>query len=163
VVSQPHPVMTKEYITFGDNGKGRVLSVGMVKVSGFVTLRHFSLVKSFGYNLLSVSQLLDEGFEVRFKTSCSRVLDSRGNLVCTIVPEGQIFSADLSQCVASSRCLVVVVLAELWKWHRRLGHLSFDLLSHLSGLELVRGLPKLKYQKDLVCALCRHGKPLILL
>jgi transposase InsO family protein len=36
--------------------------------------------------------------------------------------------------------------------------LSFDLLSRLSGLGLVRGLPKLKYQKDLLCALCRHGK-----
>jgi hypothetical protein len=52
---------------------------------------------------------------------------------------------------------VAGVLAELWKWHRRLGHLSFD-LSCLSGLGLVRGLPKLKYQKDLVCAPCRHGK-----
>jgi hypothetical protein len=36
--------------------------------------------------------------------------------------------------------------------------LSFDLLARLSGLGLVRGLPKLKYQKDLVCAWCRHGK-----
>jgi hypothetical protein len=32
------PVMTKEYITFGDNGKGRVLSVGTMKVSESVTL-----------------------------------------------------------------------------------------------------------------------------
>jgi hypothetical protein len=40
--------------------------------------------------------------------------------------------------------LVAGVSAELWKWHRRLGHLSFDLLSRLSGLGLVRGLPKLK-------------------
>jgi transposase InsO family protein len=32
------------------------------------------------------------------------------------------------------------------------------LLSRLSGLGLVRGLPKLKYQKDLGCAPCRHGK-----
>jgi hypothetical protein len=32
-------MMTKEYITFGDNGKGRVLSVGTVKVSESVTLR----------------------------------------------------------------------------------------------------------------------------
>jgi hypothetical protein len=47
-----------------------------VKVSESVTLRRVSLVKSLGYNLLSVSQLLDEGFEVRFKTCCSRVLDS---------------------------------------------------------------------------------------
>jgi hypothetical protein len=152
------PVMTKKYITFGDNGRGRVLSVGTVKVSESVTLRCVSFVKSLGYNLLSVSQLLDEGFEVRFKKGCSRVLDSRGDLVCTIVPEGQILRADFSQCAGSPCCLVAGVSAELWKWHRRLGHLSFDLLSHLSGLGLVRGLPKLKYQKDLVCALCRHGK-----
>jgi hypothetical protein len=131
------PVMTKEYITFEDNGKGRVLSVGTVKVSQSVTLRRVSLVKSLGYNLLSVSQLFDEGFEVRIKTGCSRVLDSRGNLVCTIVPDGQIFRADFSPCVGSSRCLIADVLAELWKWHRRLGHLSFDLLSRLSGLGLV--------------------------
>jgi hypothetical protein len=51
-------VMTKEYITFVDNGKGRVLSVGTVKVSESVTLRHISLVKSLGYNLLSVSSFL---------------------------------------------------------------------------------------------------------
>jgi hypothetical protein len=81
------PVMTKEYITFGDNGKGRVLSVGTVKVSESVTLKRVSLIKSLGYNFLSVSQLLDEDFEVRFKTGCTRVLDSRGDLVCTIVPE----------------------------------------------------------------------------
>jgi hypothetical protein len=54
--------------------------------------------------------------------------------------------------------LVAGVSAELWKWHRRLCHLSFDLLSRLSGLGLVRGFPKLKYQKDLVCISCRHGK-----
>jgi hypothetical protein len=48
-------VMTKEYITFGDNGKGRVLSVGIVKVTKSVTLRCVSLVKSLGYNLLSFS------------------------------------------------------------------------------------------------------------
>jgi hypothetical protein len=134
-------VMTKEYITFGDNGKVRVLSVGTVKVSESMTLLRVSLVKSLGYNLLSISQLLDEGFKVCFKTSCSHVLESRGDLMCTIVPEGQIFRADFSRCVGSSRCLVAGVSTELWKWHRRLGHLSFDLLSCLSRLGLVRGLP----------------------
>jgi hypothetical protein len=48
--------------------------------------------------------------------------------------------------------------SELWKWHRRLGHLSFDLLCRLSGLGLLRGLPLLKFESDLVCAPCRHGK-----
>ena len=36
--------------------------------------------------------------------------------------------------------------------------MSFDLLSRLSVLDLIRGLPKLKFEKDLVCAPCRHGK-----
>jgi hypothetical protein len=53
--------------------------VGTVMVSESVTLEHVSLVKSLGYNLLSISQLLDEGFEVRFKMGCSRVLDSQGD------------------------------------------------------------------------------------
>jgi hypothetical protein len=40
----------------------------------------------------------------------------------------------------------------------RLGHLSFDLLCRLSGLGLLRGLPLLKFESDLVCAPYRHGK-----
>jgi uncharacterized membrane protein len=49
------PMMTKEYITFGDNGKVRVLLVGTVKVSESVTLWRVSLFKSLGYNLFSIS------------------------------------------------------------------------------------------------------------
>jgi hypothetical protein len=52
------PVVTKRYITFGDNGRGRVLSEGEVKVSDKITLMSVALVQSLGYNLLSVSQLL---------------------------------------------------------------------------------------------------------
>jgi transposase InsO family protein len=48
--------------------------------------------------------------------------------------------------------------SELWKWHRKLGHLSFDLLSRLSKLNFVRGLPRLRFEKELVCAPCRHAK-----
>jgi hypothetical protein len=52
-------VMTKEYIPFRDNGRGRVLSVGTVNVSEPVmTLRRISLIKSLGYNPLSFFRLL---------------------------------------------------------------------------------------------------------
>jgi hypothetical protein len=85
------PVVTKRYITFGDNGRGHVLSEGEIKVSDKITLRRVALVQSLGYNLLSVSQLLDESFEVLFRPGGSRILDSRGYLVCMVVPEGQVF------------------------------------------------------------------------
>jgi hypothetical protein len=152
------PVVTKRYITFADNGRGCVLSEGEIKVSDKITLRHVALIQSLGYNLLSVSQLLDEGFEVLFRHGGSWILDSRGDLICMVIPEGQVFRADFSQSSGVERCFLAGSSSELWKWHRKLGHLSFDLLSRLSKLNLVRGLPRLRLEKELVCAPCRHAK-----
>ena len=78
------PMRLMEYIVFGDNGRGKVRGLGAVRVSDRFTLREVALVSNLGFNLLSVSQLLDEGFEVRFMEGCSQVLDSRGDLVCRI-------------------------------------------------------------------------------
>jgi hypothetical protein len=130
-------VVTRRYITFGDNGCGRVLSEGEIKVSDKITLRRVAIVQSLRYDLLSVSQLLDEGFEVLFWLDGSRILDSRGDLVCMVVPEGQMFRADFSQSSGVERCFLAGSSSELWKWHRKLGHLSFDLMSRLSKLNLV--------------------------
>jgi hypothetical protein len=72
-----------------------------------------------------VSQLLDEGFEVLFWPGGSRILDSRGDLVCMVVPEGQVFRADFSQSSGVEHCFLAGSSSELWKWHRRA--LTFDL------------------------------------
>ena len=64
---------TKEYITFGDNGQGKVLGVGFVSLSAKLSLREVAFLQNLGFNLISVLQLLDEGFEVRFKKGACRV------------------------------------------------------------------------------------------
>ena len=93
------------------------------------------MVSNLGFNLLSVSQLLDEGFEVRFKEDCSRVLVSRGDLVCRFVPRDRVFLVDFSGTpFAPSCCLLAGPSSDLWKCHRRLGHLGFDLLSRFAHL-----------------------------
>jgi hypothetical protein len=99
-----------------------VLSKGEIKVSDNITLRRVALVQSLGYNLLYVSQLLDEGFEVLFRPSGSWILDFQGDLVCMVVPEGQVFRADFSQSSGVERCFLAGSSSELWKWHRKLGH-----------------------------------------
>ena len=76
------PVQCKEYITFGDNSKGKVLSRGTIRVNESFVLKDVPLVLNLHFNLLYVSQLLQDGFEVCFKTDLSRVLDSQENLVC---------------------------------------------------------------------------------
>jgi hypothetical protein len=97
---------------------------------------------------------------VFFHKSNSYVLESSGKRVCGISRIGNIFQADFSSAQSSLRCLISQSSFELWKWHRRLGHLSFNLLCRLSGLGLLRGLPLLKFESDLVCAPCRLGKML---
>ncbi|GJR04335.1 retrovirus-related pol polyprotein from transposon TNT 1-94 [Tanacetum coccineum] len=45
-----------------------------------------------------------------------------------------------------------------WLWHRRLSHLNFGAINHLARHGLVRGLPKLKFEKDHLCPACVLGK-----
>ncbi|WVZ90151.1 hypothetical protein U9M48_036478 [Paspalum notatum var. saurae] len=86
-------VSTKEYITFGDNGQGKVLGVGSISLSAKLSLREVAFVRNLEFNLVSVSQLLDEGFEVRFKKGACRVLDAEETLVFSLLLFGQVMTS----------------------------------------------------------------------
>ncbi|GJX54627.1 retrovirus-related pol polyprotein from transposon TNT 1-94, partial [Tanacetum coccineum] len=45
-----------------------------------------------------------------------------------------------------------------WLWHRRLNHLNFGTLNDLARKYLVRGLPRLKFEKDHLCSSCQLRK-----
>nr|GEW48399.1 integrase, catalytic region, zinc finger, CCHC-type, peptidase aspartic, catalytic [Tanacetum cinerariifolium] len=45
-----------------------------------------------------------------------------------------------------------------WLWHRRLSHLNFGAINHLSRHGLVRGLSRLKFKKEHLCSACAMGK-----
>jgi hypothetical protein len=155
------PLSNKEYATFGDDKKGKVLGTSVVKVNDYFTLNDVALVDRLRYNILSISQLVDADLSVLFRKFDSHVLDSYGNRVCGISCIGNVFQVDFSSAQSSLRCLILQSSSELLKWHMRLGHLSFDLLCQLSGLGLLRGLPLLKFESYLVCAPCRHGKMIV--
>jgi hypothetical protein len=152
------PLSHKEYVTFGDDKKGKVLRTGVIKVNACFTFNDVALVDRLRYNLLSVSQLCDADLSMLFRKSDSHVLDSSGKCVCGISRIGNVFQTDFSSTKSSLRCLISQSSSKLWKWHRGLGHLSFDLLCRLSGLGIFRGLPLLKFESDLICAPCRYGK-----
>jgi hypothetical protein len=152
------PLLHQEYLTFGDDKQGKVLGTGIIKVNDFFTMNDVTLVDKLRYNLLSVSHLVDADLDVLFQKLDSRVLDSFGKHLCCISRIGKIFQADFSCAQSSVKCLILQSSSELCKWHRRLGHLSFDLLCRLNGLGQLRGLPLLKFESNLVCAPCHHGK-----
>jgi hypothetical protein len=49
------PVSHKEYVTFGDDKKAKVLGTGIIKVNDHFTLNDVTLVDRLRYNLLSIS------------------------------------------------------------------------------------------------------------
>jgi hypothetical protein len=107
------PLSHKEYVTFGDDKKGKVLGTGIVKVNGYCTLNDVAFVDRLRYNLLSVSQLCDANLSVLFHMSDSHVLDSSGKRVCGISCIGNVFQADFSSAQPSLRCLISQSSSEL--------------------------------------------------
>ncbi|GKA57688.1 retrovirus-related pol polyprotein from transposon TNT 1-94 [Tanacetum coccineum] len=45
-----------------------------------------------------------------------------------------------------------------WLWHHRLNHLNFGTINDLARKDLLRGLPRLKFEKDHLCSACQLGK-----
>jgi hypothetical protein len=65
------PLSHKEYVTFRDDKKGKVLGTGIIKVNDHFTLNDVALVDKLRYNLLFVSQLVDADLDVLFHKSGS--------------------------------------------------------------------------------------------
>jgi hypothetical protein len=85
------PLSHKEYLTFGDDKKGKVLGTGIIKVNYYFTLNDVVLIDKLRYNMYSVYQLVDADLDVLFHKSGSQVLDSSDTLICGISRIGKVF------------------------------------------------------------------------
>jgi hypothetical protein len=101
------PLSHKEYLTIGDDKKGKVLDTDVIKVNDCFTLNDVVLVDRLRYNLLSVSQHVDADLSVLFHKLDSHVLDSSGKRVCGISCIINVFQTDFSFAQSSLRCLIL--------------------------------------------------------
>ncbi|GJY46077.1 retrovirus-related pol polyprotein from transposon TNT 1-94, partial [Tanacetum coccineum] len=117
-------------------------------------------VEGLGHNLFSVGQFCDSDLEVAFtKHSCYvRDVDgvdllkgSRGSNLYTIYVEDMMKSSPICLLSKASK-------NKSWLWHRRLNYLNFGTINDLARKDLVRGLPRLKFEKDHICSACQLGK-----
>jgi hypothetical protein len=106
-------VLQPEYVTFGDDNKGKVLGTGVIKVNDCFTLNEVALVDRLRYDLLFISQLCDADLSVLFHKYDSHILDSSGKCVCSISHIGNVFQADFSSAQSSLRCLILQSSSEL--------------------------------------------------
>nr|GEZ00094.1 ribonuclease H-like domain-containing protein [Tanacetum cinerariifolium] len=76
---------------------------------------------------------------------------SRGNNLYTLSLQDMLASSPI--CLLSKASMT-----KSWLWHHRLSHLNFGTINHLARQGLVRGLLKLKFEKDHLCLTCAMGK-----
>ena len=150
-------------VTFGDDHKGRIIDIDKIKITPSTFIENILLVDKLKYNLLSISQLCDVGFNVNFKTSMCIVADPLNPNSKFIGHRlGNVYVVDLDDLALSSS-ISLIAMDEKSKessllWHRRLGHASIHTIAKLISKDLVKGLPKFNINFDHVCRACQLGK-----
>ncbi|GJU26414.1 integrase, catalytic region, zinc finger, CCHC-type containing protein [Tanacetum coccineum] len=144
---------------FGNDHIAKIMGYGDYQ-TGNVTISRVYYVEGLGHNLFFVGQFCDFDLEVAFRkhTCFIRDLDgvdilkgSRGSNLYTLSMDNLFLSSPICLLSKASK-------TKSWLWHQRLSHLNFDYINSLAKQGLVRGLPKLKYQKDHLYYACALGK-----
>ena len=72
--------------------------------------------------------------------------------------KNNIYKIKLSELKSHNVKFLLSINDEQWVWHRRLGNVSMRRISQINKLNLVRGLPNLKFNSDALCEACQKGK-----
>ncbi|XP_042944615.1 uncharacterized protein LOC122278499 [Carya illinoinensis] len=142
-------------VTFGDGGKADIIGRGEIDIPGLPVLREVLFVDRLKANLLSISQMCDNGAEVHFSKEKCIVSDNDGNCMM----QGTRTSDNCYDITPNFQYSCNSAKSEaIDLWHQRLGHVNHKNLSKIARKEMVIGLPELGKVETLVCGSCQLGK-----
>ncbi|GJX02652.1 retrovirus-related pol polyprotein from transposon TNT 1-94 [Tanacetum coccineum] len=118
------------------------------------------LHQGLGHNLFSVGKLCDSNLEVAFRQHTCFNCSLEGVDPLTGSQGNNLYTLSIGDMMASSPICLLSKASKTksWLWHRRMSHMNFGTINHLARHGLVRGLPKLKFEKDHLCSACAMGK-----
>ena len=106
-------------------------------------------------NLLSISQICDNGLNVLFSKYECEILNGGGDYMCVGVrTTDNCYSLTPS---ISNKCFSAKI-DQVDLWHQRLRHASHKQLEKISKCDAVIGLPKFKKIDKCICGPCQIGK-----
>ncbi|GJU92401.1 retrovirus-related pol polyprotein from transposon TNT 1-94 [Tanacetum coccineum] len=98
--------------------------------------------------------------EVAFKKHSCYVRDTDGVELIKGSYGSNLYTISVEDMMKSSPICLLFKASKnkSWLWHRRLNHLNFGTINDLVRKDLVRGLPRLKFEKNHLCSACQLGK-----
>ncbi|GJV02495.1 retrovirus-related pol polyprotein from transposon TNT 1-94 [Tanacetum coccineum] len=146
-------------IKFGNDHVAKIMGYGDYHI-GNVTISRVYYIEGLGHNLFSVGQFCDSNLEVAFRQHTCYIRNLEGVDLLTGSRGDNLYTLSLGDMMASSPICLLSKASKTksWLWHRRLSYLNFGAINHLARHGLVRGLLKLKFEKDHLCSACALGK-----
>ena len=115
-------------------------------------------VASLSFNLLSVGQLCDLGFQCLFTEKEVVVSKKDDDQVIFKGFRYNLYLVDFTSKDANLKICLFTKTSLGWLWHRRLAHVGMRSLKKLMKNDLVRGLRDMKFEKDKLYSACQAGK-----
>ena len=157
---------TSGHVQTGDDTSHSIKHIGDVKfqtTNGTDCLSEVLHVPTITKNLISVGQIVEKGYQVRFTSKGCYVEDPRKQfkIIAKGTKQDRLFTMEVkmhdSQVMFASHDNKSI--AQLDLWHKRLGHVNVQKLKQMQYGDVVHGLPNFKggYLHQL-CEACQFGK-----
>jgi hypothetical protein len=148
-----------ERIAFGGNGGGTVVDLGKIAISINHSISDVYLVESLDYNLLSVSQLCEVGYNCLL-TNEGVTIFRRGDDSVAFKGElkRRLYLVDFTSDKAQLDTCLLAKSSLSWIWLRRLAHVGMNNLNKVLMGEHILGLTNVHFEKNRICSACQAGK-----
>ncbi|GJT61713.1 retrovirus-related pol polyprotein from transposon TNT 1-94 [Tanacetum coccineum] len=141
-------------VIFGSNFRGNI--IGKCTISNdFLKIDNVEHVDNLRFNLLSIGQICDNKCRVTFSEHDSEITKD-GKVIGRGIRKKGLYVMKLGNKTKDQICLATID-ENSTLWHRRLGHANMHLIQSLASKELVRNLPKLKFDQHF-CDACKIRK-----
>jgi hypothetical protein len=146
-------------IIFGNNSQGQVLDFGKIAITMEHSISKFLLVESLDYNLLSVSELCEMGYNYLFIDKSVIIFRrSDDSFVFKVVLRGKLYLVNfIPEKVELDRCLIAKTnMSGLW--HRSLAHVGMMNIHKLQKDGHIHELTNIIFEKDRPYGACQTRK-----
>ncbi|KAL5738125.1 hypothetical protein ACOSP7_030886 [Xanthoceras sorbifolium] len=116
--------------------------------NGVKLINNVLLVSELDQNLLSVAQLIRNGYSILFKDGGCNIIDENENEVVKVPMRENSFPLNWNHL---NQKALVTRHESYATWHKRYGHFNSNALKYLQANEMVRDMPKVECIDNGVC------------
>ncbi|CAJ2673932.1 unnamed protein product [Trifolium pratense] len=146
------------FVTCGNGTKGEIVGIGELNSNSLPKLSNVLLVKGLTANLISISQLCDQGMKVNFTKSECLVTNDEGEILMRGVRSKDNCYLWVPQEEANVSTCLITKKDEIKLWHQKLGHLNLRSMKKAIPEEAIKGLPNLQIEEGSICGEYQIGK-----